>query len=622
MFWVPIAGQPSANGVPVAPYPIHMMSPGMVATQPSTAGASTALPTGTPPAFPVTATPSTVLNAQRSVAVPNSSTLSTDFSGSGPNTTVNTPSQSSVNVSQTAGAPPSVSYAGSMTGSTSVDPPQSQPQPLYMVGTPGGMPVGYAPMIAPGYMPAGAVPIMPAGGYYPMAAMYPTMTTAATNASSGDFNKSLSAPFFMSAAPLAPPATVPLPSRSICFSAQTSSDFTTVASSASIPPNFSDTFGPPSLSASNFRNDSSSLFYPTVSRSGKMGDAGRGYEAGVYYEGRVKRFNPVRGYGFLSATHKLLRLKDVKAKATAAAAEKKSDAMKEAGELRAEGEEQLKERERKKATGDGKGTSSAVPKSSEKDGATTAETAIDAKANVPLINVISAAGNGVDPEINLDDIVVIKGEEYVRKPVVMGDIFVHYHCLQRTPEELESERSGALVNLPAGARVQFKAEVFVPAKLMEEAHDSKQAAAMLNSIGIPVDDDPNLLAGAIATKKGWGYQAMDVVQLPSQSPTVASRRGHRGKPRGVGNASIASNCSANSTRRSNTPSHSRSEAEESSDALAPCSSQNLRIHVKVESTRPPPPSFESATAGMKYVVPTAGSMMLYPAYPSVMPRQV
>ncbi|SYZ68324.1 hypothetical_protein [Leishmania braziliensis MHOM/BR/75/M2904] len=55
--------------------------------------------------------------------------------------------------------------------------------------------------------------------------------------------------------------------------------------------------------------------------------------------------------------------------------------------------------------------------------------------------------------------------------------------------------------------------MFVPAELLKVS-DNKEAAAMLNSLGIPVEGNPNLLSGAIATKRGWGYQAIEVQVLP------------------------------------------------------------------------------------------------------------
>jgi cold shock CspA family protein len=572
----------------------------MTAVQPGGVGATT-LPAGTPPGFSLASAIPTQMATTRSASNPQSGDFSSSGHNTAPNTTLSTPPQRPVGVAPPdSGIPLVASLSGSTFASATAD-----PQHFYMMGMP-GVPMGYTPVMTPGYLPVGAVPVVPSGGYYPMPVYHPSVATT-----SGDFSRLPSAPFYVGA------PQVPV--------SATSGDFVPSVSLSSLPPNYSGSFSLPG-SAGGYRHDASSagqLHPSAVSRSGKMGDAGRGYEAGVYYEGRVKRFNPVRGYGFLSATHKLLPLKDVKAGVAAKTTTANNGSVALKGSQKANAANAVKQANAN--VDSAHVVPSTLPDNEKMDatnqkGSSTSATDV-AGGDLPLITVISAAGTEADPDINLNDIVIIKGEEYVRKPVVMGDIFVHYHCLQRTPEELESEQSGALVNLPAGARVQFKAEVFVPASLMEEAQDSKQAAAMLNNLGIPVDDDPNLLAGAIATKKGWGYQAMNVVQLPSlRSP--GSRRDRRGKARSVGNASTASVSSANSARYSNTPSHGRSEHEESTSVLAPCSGHNLKIHVDVSSTQPPPPSFEAATAGMNYTMQTAGGLLCYPAFPVAMPRNL
>ncbi|KPI87237.1 hypothetical protein ABL78_3674 [Leptomonas seymouri] len=583
MFWVPVSGQLGANGAPPASYPMPMMSPGMVPAQP---GAAVTPPTS------------------NSALLSDPNMHSADFSASDPNNgssnAVNVTPQPPMGASLGGGAgvPMAASFSGSTPAAGTTDPHR-----VYMMGA-SGLPVGYTPVMAPGCMPMGAVSMMPGGGYYSMAAtpmaVYPPMAPSA-----GEFNaSSSSAPLFVGAP----------------------GDFTAVSFS-SIASTFSGTFSPLASSGVMWSESSDGPLRLLNSRSCRMGDAGRGYEAGVYYEGRVKRFNPVRGYGFLSATHKLIKLKDVR-KNTAAkpALVRGSDALAETqGSTSTENE--VKEESTKGV--ELKTSMSGISEDENQNPAnlqalTTANTTVSAAgsgSDTPLIDIIAAAGTDVDATINLNDIVVIKGEEYVRKPVVMGDIFVHYHCLQRTPEELESEQSGTLVSLPAGARVQFKAEVFVPAKLMEEAQDSKQAAAMLNNIGIVVNEDPNLLAGAIATKKGWGYQAMNVVQL-STKHIGRSRRGHRGRFHRNSNSSTASMSSASSTRQSNTSSIGQSEQVGDGNALAPCSSHRLNIQVGMGNAQPPPPSFESATANMKYAVPTAGGMVYYPAYPSMMPKQL
>ncbi|KPA78907.1 hypothetical protein ABB37_05971 [Leptomonas pyrrhocoris] len=569
------------------------MPPGVVAVQPGAVQQA-----GTPPAFSyAVGTPT-----QPTAAYPGSATQSAGFAGFGPNATsnavFNAPAQKPIGAPVAGGAfvPLSASLSGSMTGSGATD-----SRPVYMM-SPHAVPMGYTSVLSPGYAPVGAVPMVSGGGgggYYSMA-VYPPMPSR----SSGDFSTSPSGPLFVNA-----PAQMPAHGAS--------ADFAPPVSMGGLPPAFNGAFAPQTPYGA-LRNELSNPFRTANNRAGKAGNAGRGYEAGVYYEGRVKRFNPVRGYGFLSATHKLVKLKEVKervaAETNAPAESRGTSTAKDGRHAEHNGEARraatLGMRDNEKQTGVNQRT---TPTS-------TNPAAAVADNDVPLISIITAAGTEADPEIDLDDVVVIKGEEYVRKPVVMGDIFVHYHCLQRTPEELQNEQSGALVNLPAGARVQFKAEVFVPARLMEEAQDSKQAAAMLNSIGISVDEDPNLLAGAIATKKGWGYQAMNVVQLPSQT-AVGHRRRRRGKAGSTGNASTASMSSINSLRRSHTPSHERSEHGENSNALVPCSEQNLMIRVEVANTQPPPPSFESATANMKYAVPTAGGVVYYSAYPYLMPRQ-
>nr|CAJ2478274.1 unnamed protein product [Leishmania braziliensis] len=216
----------------------------------------------------------------------------------------------------------------------------------------------------------------------------------------------------------------------------------------------------------------------------RKGDAGRGYEAGVYYEGRVKRFNPIRGYGFVSATAKLIPVqscRQMEAAGFISTSEKQSNAW-EAKSL--------------KTSDDG-----------DKEG----NTGKDAS----LIVVSGGVDAAAEPHVQIsgDNIVYIKGAPYVRHAVSMGDIFVHYNCLQRWLRKASTEANGDLVNLRAGSRVQFKVEMFVPAELLKVS-DNKEAAAMLNSLGIPVEGNPNLLSGAIATKRGWGYQAIEVQVLP------------------------------------------------------------------------------------------------------------
>ncbi|CAJ1010934.1 hypothetical protein Q4I28_006249 [Leishmania naiffi] len=216
----------------------------------------------------------------------------------------------------------------------------------------------------------------------------------------------------------------------------------------------------------------------------RKGDAGRGYEAGVYYEGRVKRFNPIRGYGFVSATAKLIPVQSCRP-------------MKEAGFI-STSEKQSNAWEAKSL------------KTSD-DGDNEGNTGKDAS----LVAVRGGVDAAAEPhaQISGDDIVYVKGAPYARHAVSMGDIFVHYNCLQRWLRKASTEANGDLVNLRAGSRVQFKVEMFVPAELLKMS-DNKEAAAMLNSLGIPVEGNPDLLSGAIATKRGWGYQAIEVQVLP------------------------------------------------------------------------------------------------------------
>lgn len=227
----------------------------------------------------------------------------------------------------------------------------------------------------------------------------------------------------------------------------------------------------------------------------RKGDAGKGYEAGAHYEGRVKRFNPIRGYGFVSATYKLIpllkyrQMKEAKAPGSISTFEKQGH------------------------TPDARPRDS-TGSSADKEGKVSEDASLLLASDVDAVAALHA-------EINGDDLVYIKGVPHVRHPVTMGDVFVHYNCLRRSPGEVNMEANGGFVNLPAGSRVQFKVEVFVPAELMEKASDDREAAAMLNNLGVPVEENPNLLSGAIATKKGWGYQAIDVLLLPPKGTLPA-----------------------------------------------------------------------------------------------------
>ncbi|CAC9519038.1 hypothetical protein conserved [Leishmania donovani] len=255
------------------------------------------------------------------------------------------------------------------------------------------------------------------------------------------------------------------------------------------PPQYSSIVKPPASGAARPIFDSHPT--PVV----RKGDAGRGYEAGVHYEGRVKRFNPIRGYGFVSATYKLIpllkprQLKETKAPGSISTSEKQGH------------------------------TPDARPRDNTGSGANKEGKASE-DAPLLLASDVHAAA-ALSAEINGDDVVYIKGVPHVRQPVTMGDVFVHYNCLQRSPGDVNMEANGGFVNLPAGSRVQFKVEVFVPAELMEKASDDKEAAAMLNNLGVPVEENPNLLSRAIATKKGWGYQAIDVLVLPPKGTLPA-----------------------------------------------------------------------------------------------------
>ncbi|TPP42627.1 hypothetical protein CGC21_11560 [Leishmania donovani] len=295
------------------------------------------------------------------------------------------------------------------------------------------------------------------------------------------------------------------------------------------PPQYSSIVKPPASGAARPIFDSHPT--PVV----RKGDAGRGYEAGVHYEGRVKRFNPIRGYGFVSATYKLIPL--------------------------------LKPRQLKETKAPG---SISTPRDNTGSGANKEGKASE-DAPLLLASDVHAAA-ALSAEINGDDVVYIKGVPHVRQPVTMGDVFVHYNCLQRSPGDVNMEANGGFVNLPAGSRVQFKVEVFVPAELMEKASDDKEAAAMLNNLGVPVEENPNLLSRAIATKKGWGYQAIDVLVLP---------------PKGTLPAQLAPRNSATATE----------------------------IHIPVEKADvSAPPWLEAATAGMQYttvLLPGATGMASY-----------
>lgn len=359
----------------------------------------------------------------------------------------------------------------------------------------------------------------------------------------------------------------------------------------------------------------------------RNGDAGKGYEAGVYYEGRVKRFNPVRGYGFVSATHKLVPLSEYKKmKAAAATAASANHTDKDSVSNHSVSAADVAAAAAAGAKNSPVGVTmtklirSPEVKPLEKD--------------APLVSAASfdSAPDELAVEVNPEDLVYIKGVPHVRCPVTMGDIFVHYHCLQRTPGDLETETNDGLVNLPAGSRVQFKAEVFVPAELMEKATDNKQAAAMLNNLGVPVEEDPNLLSGAIATKKGWGYQAIEVYMLPAKG-TLPTQMG----PLNAGSAVAATaattsatsqrciaDASVNSVRSPkpmnapHTPNtvspkqHSVHAGELSPAAsmgasLSP-STHALKVQMLSDMSRmPPPPSFEAATAGMQFVMAPNGN---------------
>ncbi|GET91133.1 hypothetical protein, unknown function [Leishmania tarentolae] len=325
----------------------------------------------------------------------------------------------------------------------------------------------------------------------------------------------------------------------------------------------------------------------------RKGDAGKGYEAGMYYEGRVKRFNPIRGYGFVSAMYKLMpllkyrQMKESKAPGPVSTPDNKD-----------------RTSDRKPLDDTGSGT--------EKEGKTSEDAPLHSERDV-------GGEEELNSEINGDDLVYIKGVPHVRQPVTMGDVFVHYNCLQRSPDGVNMEGNGGFANLPAGSRVQFKVEVFVPAELMEKASDDKEAAAMLNSLGVPVEENENLLSGAIATKKGWGYQAIDVVVLPPKSTLqahVAPRNcatATEGVASGdVSNVSLSSFVSGKhrtsqsrcvtDERKSSSSNSDQSHKAPGSLSIMPPLSQALRIHIPVENLNvPPPPSFEAATAGMQYM---------------------
>ncbi|KAG5497597.1 hypothetical protein JKF63_03862 [Porcisia hertigi] len=331
----------------------------------------------------------------------------------------------------------------------------------------------------------------------------------------------------------------------------------------------------------------------------RNGDAGKGYEAGVYYEGRVKRFNPIRGYGFVSAMYKLIPLENPTVTRST------EEAM------------SLSTNERQVNT--------PIEKPLNISATTNADEEAESSSR------ISASD---EPSVGVKDleVVYIRGVPHTRHPVTMGDIFVHYHCLQRTSNEADTATNEGLVNLPVGSRVQFKAEVFVPAELMEKATDSKEAAEMLNKLGIPIEYNPNLLSGAIAATKGWGYQAIDVHLLPPQGPPPilpgeADRAGAAQNASSVNTPSkFLKPCfpSANETSLRNGADDGKEMSSDnnkiSNTASRGVSSAHLRsqrptIHIPVEKDDvTPPPSFEAATAGMGYVMAPPNATMYMTNY--------
>ncbi|KAG5496956.1 hypothetical protein GH5_01471 [Leishmania sp. Ghana 2012 LV757] len=337
----------------------------------------------------------------------------------------------------------------------------------------------------------------------------------------------------------------------------------------------------------------------------RTGDAGKGYEAGAYYEGRVKRFNPIRGYGFLAATHKLIPLQCWKEMQLAKAAE-----------LITAPEKQ------------GNSPNATLRINSGSGGEIEAK--IGKGAPPMAVSGVNATAE-TNVHINGDDLVYIKGAPYVRHTVTMGDIFVHYHCLQLSPCEVDAEANGGFVNLPAGSPVQFKAEVFVPAELMEKASNNKEAAAMLKSLGVSVAENSNLLSGAIATKKGWGYQAMDVCLLPPKGtlPTQQGSLKSATAAEGIaakGNFSDSMSPLSLRKHAASPPTGSAhempiSDNDESSPTAPnrasslPPLSQTLKICISAEQAgMPSPPSFEEAMSGMPQMMALPNCAACVPSY--------
>ncbi|KAG5471353.1 hypothetical protein LSCM1_01437 [Leishmania martiniquensis] len=376
------------------------------------------------------------------------------------------------------------------------------------------------------------------------------------------------------------------------------------------PPQYSSMASPCAKGATVLRHDSAGTGAVASRISGshltpvvRNGDAGKGYEAGVYYEGRVKRFNPIRGYGFVSATHKLIPLQSYIERELAKAAESISASEKQGRFPKAK------------------------PLSSLGSGSDT-----EGKAGT---NASSMAMSGVDAAAELqaqiggDDVVYVKGSPHIRRAVTMGDIFVHHHCLQLSPCEVKAEANRGLVNLPAGSRVQFRAEVFVPMELMEKAADNKEAAAMLKNLGVSVEEKANLLSGAIATKKGWGYQAMEVRLLPPKrtlpkhleplkTATAVQDIVVKSFPGGVLSSSVL---------RGHAPSPPSAFSQEGASvndepsptvlnrALSmPLLSQPLTIRTSAAVDMPSPPSFEEATSGMQQMMVLPNCAPCTPSY--------
>ncbi|KAK7201567.1 hypothetical protein NESM_000221100 [Novymonas esmeraldas] len=502
---------------------------------------------------------------------------------------------------------------------------------MYVVNAPGAsVPVRYVsqPLPATSSMPL----VMSHSGLYTMGGGAPVTVLAPGSVHRGSPSTSLSVTSEDGARSY-PCYATPVPTMTPCFAGAVpyyAPSNTFVMQTMHAPTHPPPQYGAVATPYSSITGDTGRSYPAPVVRNG---DAGKGYEAGVYYEGRVKRFNPIRGYGFVSATHKLLPLSEYTAMKVAEAAAATEPATKAGGDGTASAAKQPKTAEgkaSKRAAAGGGGTA--------KDGKAAKEATRGATTAIA-----SGSGDGesaLPVEVKADDVVYIKGAPYVRHPVTMGDIFVHYHCLQRNPGDTETETSGGLVNLPAGSRVQFKAEVFVPAELMETATDNKEAATMLNSLGVPVREDPNLLSGAIPTKKGWGYQAIDVHLLPARG-TLPSQMGPLNSTAATATAAASasaaasvaaaaaaakaarvddttatsvSSCSLNSMqprREPTTPPTSGvrgSPAKEGSGdrghaAPGPGATQPVRIHIPAERINmPPPPSFEAATASMPYTV--------------------